>query len=116
MPAYSVNDASTSAGKRRGLPITCDTAPPYFALTEVDVGHYRTFAKFSPPLRDEQDRQAIVAGDNDDIMRRLDDYIAAGASKFILRPIGEDDADILAQTQRLIDETLPAVAGLNKAA
>ena len=60
--------------------------------------------------------EAIVAGDNDDIMRRLDQYIAAGASKFILRPIGEDDADILAQTQRLIDETLPAVAGLNKAA
>ena len=49
-------------------------------------------------------------------MRRLDDYIAAGASKFILRPIGTDDDDILAQTQRLIDETLPAVAGLNKAA
>ena len=48
--------------KRRGLPVTCDTAPPYFALTEVDVGHYRTFAKLSPPLRDEQDRQAIVAG------------------------------------------------------
>jgi len=61
-------------------------------------------------------RRAIIAGDNDDIMRRIDDYIAAGASKFILRPIGDDDADILAQTQRLIDETLPAVAGLNKAA
>ena len=61
-------------------------------------------------------RRAIVAGDNDDIMRRIDDYIAAGASKFILRPIGDDDADILAQTRRLIGETLPAVAGLNKAA
>ena len=48
--------------KRRGLAVTCDTAPPYFALTEVDVGDYRTFAKLSPPLRGEMDRRAIVAG------------------------------------------------------
>jgi dihydroorotase len=48
--------------KRRGLPVTCDTAPPYFALTEVDVGDYRTFAKLSPPLRGEMDRRAIVEG------------------------------------------------------
>jgi dihydroorotase len=50
------------AAKRRGLPVTCDTAPPYFALTEVDVGDYRTFAKLSPPLRGEMDRRAIVEG------------------------------------------------------
>lgn len=50
------------AAKRRGLPVTCDTAPHYFALTEVDVGDYRTFAKVSPPLRGEMDRRAIVEG------------------------------------------------------
>ncbi|MEE8270971.1 MAG: dihydroorotase [Alphaproteobacteria bacterium] len=50
------------AAKRRGLTVTCDTAPPYFALTEVDVGDYRTFAKLSPPLRGEMDRRAVVAG------------------------------------------------------
>ena len=48
--------------KARGLPITCDTSPPYFALTEMDVTDYRTFAKLSPPLRGEDDRRAIVAG------------------------------------------------------
>jgi dihydroorotase len=37
-------------------------APPYFALTEVDVGDYRTFAKLSPPLRTDDDRRAIIAG------------------------------------------------------
>jgi dihydroorotase len=47
--------------KRRGLPVTCDTAPPYFALNELAVGDYRTFAKLSPPLRSEDDRTAIVA-------------------------------------------------------
>jgi dihydroorotase len=49
-------------GKSRGLRITCDTAPPYFALNDQSVGEYRTFAKLSPPLRSEDDRQAIVAG------------------------------------------------------
>ncbi|MFC7332945.1 dihydroorotase [Rhodocista pekingensis] len=48
--------------KAKGLAVTCDTAPPYFALTEVDVGDYRTFFKLSPPLRGEMDRRAIVAG------------------------------------------------------
>ncbi|HUL08553.1 MAG TPA: dihydroorotase [Candidatus Acidoferrum sp.] len=47
--------------KKRGLQITCDTAPPYFALNENEVGDYRTFAKLSPPLRGEDDRRAIAA-------------------------------------------------------
>ncbi|HMA49881.1 MAG TPA: dihydroorotase, partial [Magnetospirillaceae bacterium] len=48
--------------KKRGLKITCDTAPPYFALNELAVGDYRTFAKLSPPLRSEDDRLAVVKG------------------------------------------------------
>ena len=48
--------------KARGLDVTCDTAPHYFALNEIAVGDYRTFAKVSPPLRSEEDRQAILAG------------------------------------------------------
>ncbi len=51
--------------KARGLPVTCDTAPPYFALNEVAIGDYRTFAKLSPPLRAESDRRAIVDGIKD---------------------------------------------------
>ncbi|MCW8861461.1 MAG: dihydroorotase [Rhodospirillales bacterium] len=49
-------------GKERGVQITCDTAPPYFALNEMAVGEYRTFAKLSPPLRAEPDRMAVVEG------------------------------------------------------
>lgn len=48
--------------KHAGLNVTCDTAPAYFALTEADIGDYRTFAKVSPPLRGETDRAAVVAG------------------------------------------------------
>ena len=50
------------SAKKRGLPVTCDTAPHYFALNETAVGDYRTFAKVSPPLRSEDDRRAIVEG------------------------------------------------------
>ena len=46
--------------KARGLAVTCDTAPPYFALNEIEVGDYRTFAKLSPPLRAEDDRAAVI--------------------------------------------------------
>ncbi len=60
---------STGAGidairraKAGGLNVTCDTAPPYFALNEAAIGDYRTFAKLSPPLRDEDSRQAVVEG------------------------------------------------------
>ncbi|MGE3332686.1 MAG: dihydroorotase family protein [Rhodospirillaceae bacterium] len=48
--------------KKQGLNVTCDTAPFYFSLNELAVRDYRTFAKLSPPLRDEKDRQAIVEG------------------------------------------------------
>ena len=61
-----VSTAETVATLRRatadGLNVTCDTAPPYFALNETAIGDYRTFAKLSPPLRAEQDRQAVVEG------------------------------------------------------
>lgn len=58
----STSDAveAIRAAKARGLPVTCDTAPHYFALTELDVVDYRTFAKVSPPLRNDDDRQAIA--------------------------------------------------------
>jgi dihydroorotase len=48
--------------RARGLPVTCDTAPHYFTLNELAVADYRTFAKVSPPLRSEADREAVVAG------------------------------------------------------
>jgi len=47
--------------KAEGLRVTCDTAPPYFDLNETAVGGWRTYAKLSPPLRTEEDRQAVVA-------------------------------------------------------
>ena len=53
------------AAKQAGMSVTCDTAPPYFALNEGAIGDYRTFAKLSPPLRSEDDRKAIIEGIKD---------------------------------------------------
>jgi dihydroorotase len=52
--------AAIRRGKAEGLAVTCDTAPPYFDLNETAIGEYRTYAKLSPPLRDEADRLAVV--------------------------------------------------------
>lgn len=54
--------AALRAAKARGLKVTADTAPHYFGLNEIAVGDYRTFAKVSPPLRSEDDRQAVIEG------------------------------------------------------
>ncbi len=47
--------------KEDGINVTCDTAPPYFDLNETAIGDFRTYAKLSPPLRKDADRQAVVA-------------------------------------------------------
>ncbi|HIP39635.1 MAG TPA: dihydroorotase [Desulfocapsa sulfexigens] len=48
--------------KARGVHITAETTPHYFTLTEEAIGDYNTNAKMNPPLRTEEDRQAIRKG------------------------------------------------------
>jgi alkanesulfonate monooxygenase SsuD/methylene tetrahydromethanopterin reductase-like flavin-dependent oxidoreductase (luciferase family) len=50
---------------------------------------------------------AFAIGDADAILARIAEYLDAGVSKFILRPIGDDDDAILAQTRQLIEQVLP---------
>lgn len=49
-------------GRKRGVRVTCEATPHHFSLTEKDVGDYNTLNKVAPPLRTEQDREAIIAG------------------------------------------------------
>ncbi|MCP3874522.1 MAG: dihydroorotase, partial [Desulfobacteraceae bacterium] len=51
--------------KKRGVNVTCETAPHYFTLTDEDVKDYNTHFKMNPPLRSESDRQAIITGLSD---------------------------------------------------
>jgi dihydroorotase len=46
--------------KRKGVPVTAETAPHYFTLTEEAVKDYNTNAKMNPPLRTQKDRKAII--------------------------------------------------------
>lgn len=48
--------------KTRGAPVTAETAPHYFMLTEEAVRRYGADAKMNPPLRCEADRSAIRQG------------------------------------------------------
>ena len=49
------------SGKNRGLDITAGVSINHLTHNENDIGAYRTFFKMSPPLRDEDDRQAMIA-------------------------------------------------------
>ena len=62
--------------KKRGLQVTCETCPHYFALTEEAVEDYNTFAKVNPPLRTQEDVEAILEGIADGTI----DAIASGHS------------------------------------
>lgn len=48
--------------KANGLNVTCAVSIAHATLNENDIGPYRTFFKLSPPLRHEDDRQAMIAG------------------------------------------------------
>ena len=64
---------------------------------------------FRRRLPDVDQASYFAVGDAATIRSRVAEYVAAGASKFVLRPIAEGEDEIMAQTQRLIEEVLPVV-------
>jgi len=48
--------------KKDGIPVSAETAPHYFSLTDEAVRGFNTHAKMYPPLRQARDVQAIRAG------------------------------------------------------
>ena len=66
--AYHVCHVSTKesvalirAAKRRGVDITCETAPHYLTFTDEDLQEDGRF-KMNPPLRAREDRDALIEG------------------------------------------------------
>ncbi len=51
--------------KKRGVRVTCETAPHYFTLTDEDIKDYNTHFKMNPPLRSKEDQHAIIHGLSD---------------------------------------------------
>jgi len=48
--------------KRKALPVTCEVTPHHLLLTDEAVRGYDTNTKMMPPLRSEEDRQALWEG------------------------------------------------------
>ena len=53
--------ALVRAAKARGVAVTAGVTPAHFMLSDLELADFRTFARLSPPLRCEADRQAVLA-------------------------------------------------------
>ena len=73
------------AAKSRGLPVTAGVTPAHFMLSDLALAQFRTFARLSPPLRSEDDRQAVIAAIGDGTI----DVIASGHD-----PRGPEDKNL----------------------
>jgi len=88
---------SLKRGIDRGLPVTATTSINHLSFNEIDIGDYRTFCKLDPPLRSEDDRQAII------------DAVASG----LIQVIVSAHAPAPAEDKRLpYDEATPGAVGL----
>lgn len=84
------------AAKAKGLPVLCGITPAHLFLSDTAIGDFRTFARLSPPLRSEVDRQACLAAAADGTI----DVLSSGHD-----PRGPED-------KRLpFAEALPGMAG-----
>ncbi len=71
--------------KVRGVNITAGVTPAHFMLSDLAMGDYRTFTRLSPPLREEDDRQAVIEAIADGTV----DVIASGHD-----PRGPEDKNL----------------------
>jgi dihydroorotase len=62
------------AAKARGVAVTAGVTPAHFMLSDLALADFRTFARLSPPLRSEADRQAVIAAIADGTI----DVVASG--------------------------------------
>lgn len=84
-------------GKDKGLPVFASASINHLSFNELDIGDYRTFAKVDPPLRCEDDRQALI------------DALATGLIDIVVSA----HAPAPAEDKRLpFDEAAPGAVGL----
>ncbi len=93
---------------------------------EIDFDHYgasflfrfgspedpivkKTAEGFKARLKDTPDRY-LVAGDADAMAARVNEFIDAGCSKFVMLPMASGTRDMMYQTRRFIEEVLPRFA------
>jgi dihydroorotase len=88
---------SLKRAKDRGVSVTATTSINHLSFNEIDIGDYRTFCKLEPPLRSEEDRQAVI------------EAVASGLIQVVVS--AHDPAP--AEDKRLpYDEAAPGAVGL----
>jgi probable F420-dependent oxidoreductase len=133
-PAAIRRTARLGTGWIAGIQSPAQVAPVALAIAKravevgrpIDADHYGAgfsfrFGSWDEPLVDglakafarfpgvSDPRAVLAVGGADAIVRRVDEYRAAGISKFVLRPIAAGDDDLMDQTRRLIEEVVPRV-------
>lgn len=83
--------------REKGLAVTATTSINHLSFNEIDIGDYRTFCKLDPPLRSEDDRQAVI------------EAVASGLIEIVVSA----HAPAPAEDKRLpYDEAAPGAVGL----
>ena len=75
--------------KKKGVPITCETCPQYFALTEDELLSRGTLARVNPPLRTRLDVEGILAGLKDGTIDVIATDHAPHSAEETARPLPE---------------------------
>ena len=80
--------AMLQRAKHEGLPVTCDVGVHHLHLTENDIGFFNPHARFNPPLRAQNDRQALSTAAAQGLAAICSDHTPVGADDKLL-PFGE---------------------------
>jgi dihydroorotase len=88
---------SLDRGRRKGLDVAATASINHLSFNELDIGDYRTFYRLDPPLRCEDDRQALI------------DALSSG----LVEIVTSAHAPAPAEDKRLpFDEATPGAVGL----
>jgi alkanesulfonate monooxygenase SsuD/methylene tetrahydromethanopterin reductase-like flavin-dependent oxidoreductase (luciferase family) len=101
----AIKQATVEAGRSIDADHYGASFPFYFGAASDGVLSSAMEAYTKRTGRDAKGYFAI--GDEAAILARVADYVDVGVEKFILRPVGTDGDDVIAQTRRLIDKVLP---------
>jgi dihydroorotase len=88
---------SLERGRKKGVRVAASASINHLTFNELDIGDYRTFYRLDPPLRPEDDRQALI------------DALSAG----LVEIVTSAHAPAPAEDKRLpFDEATPGAVGL----
>ena len=81
--------------KHKGVPITCETCPQYFTLTEDEVLKQGSLARVNPPLRSQSDVDAIIRGLQDGTIDAIVTDHAPHSAEEKARPLAESPSGMV---------------------